>query len=419
MSRRKALSQWEQTVSSHLPHLSRPQAHVLALWSYGMVLAKSCGMTSVAALLAELLGSSCSTVRQQLREWCYDAKDKKGEHRQEVDVTLCFGPLVGWIVSWCSRHSEHHLALGMDASTLSDRFTVLCISVLYRGCAIPVAWKLVRSGEKGSWEPYWKELLQVLQVGIPADWTVIVLADRGLYAPWLFRHIVKLGWHPFLRINLGGKVRPLGTEQFDWLTTLVPTPGTAWCGVVDCFVQSTLRCTLLARWDEGYADAWLVLTDLAPESADVVWYRMRSWIEAGFKDTKRGGWQWHQTKMTDPARASRLWLAIAVATLWVVSVGGEADASMTCSELENLPELHIARRTATKRSQPRIQSCFAQGLQRIFVALLDGRRLPRGRFLLEPWPTTLPPHKTSKKGKKASSSRSPSDTPSSACEAAV
>ena len=46
----------------------------------------------------------------------------------------------------------------MDASTLSDRFTVLAISVLYRGCAIPVAWKIVRSHEPGSWEPYWTDL---------------------------------------------------------------------------------------------------------------------------------------------------------------------------------------------------------------------------------------------------------------------
>ncbi len=417
MSRRNELSQWERTVSSHLPHLSRPQAHVLALWSYGMVLAKSCGITSVTALLAELLGSSCSTMRQQLREWCYDATDKKGVHRQEVDVTLCFGPLVGWILSWCSQKSEHRLALGMDASTLSDRFTVLCISVLYRGCAIPVAWKMLRWREKGSWEPYWKGLLTSLKASVPTDWTVIVLADRGLYAPWLFRHLVALGWHPFLRINLGGKVRPVGTEHFDWLRTLVPCTGTAWCGQVDCFVQSTLRCTLLARWDEGYADPWLVLTDLAPESANVIWYRMRSWIESGFKDTKRGGWQWHQTKMTDPARASRLWLAIAVATLWVVSVGGEADASLSCNELEDLPELHIARRTATKRSQPRLQSCFAQGMRRIWVAVLDGRRLPRGRFLLEPWPTTLPPRKKSKKEKQPPSLIPSSDATPSACEA--
>ena len=82
MSHRKTLSQWEQTVSSQLSHLSRPQAHVLALWSYGMVLARSCGTPSVAAVLADLLKSSVSTLRQQLREGCDEASDKKGEHRR-------------------------------------------------------------------------------------------------------------------------------------------------------------------------------------------------------------------------------------------------------------------------------------------------------------------------------------------------
>ncbi len=398
MSHRKALSQWEASVSTHLGHLSRPQAHVLALWSYGMVLAKSCGITSVVALLADLLGSSESTLRQQLREWCYDAADKKGKQRDELDVTLCFGPLLGWIVSWWPK-AECRLALALDATTLTDRFTVLCISVLYRGCAIPVAWKLLREGEKGAWKPYWQALFTALQGRVPKGWTVIVLADRGLYAPWLFRCIQSLGWHPFLRINLGGKVRPLGTEHFVWLHTLVPQPGSSWCGVVDCFVEKTVRCTLLACWEEGYADPWLILTDLAPEVGSVVWYSMRAWIEGGFKDTKRGGWQWHQTKMTDPARASRLWLAIAVATLWVVSVGGEADATLSVSGLEALPELHIARRTATKRSRPRLQSCFAQGLRRVFVAVLTRRRLPLGRFIPEPWPTTMPVRQPSTKAR--------------------
>ena len=39
--------QWTETVSSQLPHLSRPQASVLALWSLGMVLAQSCGLSQV------------------------------------------------------------------------------------------------------------------------------------------------------------------------------------------------------------------------------------------------------------------------------------------------------------------------------------------------------------------------------------
>ena len=154
-----------------------------------------------------------------------------------------------------------------------------------------------------------------------------------------------------------------------------------------------MRCTRLSCWQEGYADAWLVVTDLAPEVANVVWYRMRSWIEGGFKDTKRGGGPWHQTKMTDPARASRLWLAIAVATLWVESRGGQADATEPVSGLEALPQLHIARRKATHRSQPRMQSCFARGLQRIWMVLLDGRLLLVRRFFPEPWPLTLPPRK--------------------------
>jgi hypothetical protein len=46
---------------------------------------------------------------------------------------------------------------------------------------------------------------------------------------------------------------------------------------------------------------------LAPEQADVCWYGLRAWIECGFKDAKRGGWQWQQTHITDPARTTRFW----------------------------------------------------------------------------------------------------------------
>jgi len=287
------------------------------------------------------------------------------------------------------------LALAMDASTLSDRFTVLAISVLYRGCAIPVAWKIVRSNEPGSWEPYWTELLSHLAPAAPPDWMVIVLADRGLYAKWLYEQIVSLKWHPFLRINRTGKVRPVGESGFRWLSSVVPQVGTMWSGAVDCFAEATCRlpCTRLSRWDEPYTEAWLIVTDLAPEAANIVWYSMRNWIECGFKDTKRGGWQWHQTKMKDPERAARLWVAIAVATLWVVSVGGQAEATQTCSGLEALPEQHIARRTTTKRSRLRLSSCFGQGLRLILVALLQHEVCPVGRFLAQPWPSELTPRK--------------------------
>jgi hypothetical protein len=148
--------------------------------------------------------------------------------------------------------------------------------------------------------------------------------------------------------------------------------GTQWCGEIACFVTPScrLRCTLLACWAEAHAEPWLVLTDLPPDSAEVGWYGMRSWIQGGFKDIKRGGWQWHQTKMTAPERAARLWLAIAVATLWVVSVGGEAEATLPASSLDALPTLHVARQRTQRRTRPRLLSCFRCGVLTILVALI-------------------------------------------------
>ena len=45
MSYQANLDQWRLTIMQHLPHLSKPQATVLALWSVGMVLARSCALS--------------------------------------------------------------------------------------------------------------------------------------------------------------------------------------------------------------------------------------------------------------------------------------------------------------------------------------------------------------------------------------
>ena len=105
------------------------------------------------------------------------------------------------------------------------------------------------------------------------------------------------------------------------------------------------------------------------------------------KPPNGGGWRWQNTRITDPQRATRHCLAIAVATLWVLSVGGEADASLPPGSLALLPERHIARRRTTQRSRPRLLSCFRRGIVQIVVALLLHQPLPLGRFLPAPWPT--------------------------------
>ncbi len=329
--------------------------------------------------------------------------DKKGDKRQEIEVKTCFAPLLRWILSWWPP-DEKRIAIGLDATTLADRFTILCISVLYRGCAIPIAWKIIKGNQKGSWKPHWLALLNDLDNVIGSDWTVIALTDRGLYAKWLYEAIQKLQWHPFMRINQQGTYRPQGQGSFRPLKKCVPTKGTSWSGEATCFKTNPLKCTLLACWEEGYDHPWLIVTDLVPEQANVCWYGLRTWIECGFKDHKRGGWQWQYSKITDTTRAERFWLAIAVATLWVVSVGGEADANMPASGFDELPETHIARRLKKNRpSRARLLSCFRRGRSVILVALLRAESIPKATFLPEIWPNKL--KQTALKTPKKSSSQ--------------
>jgi hypothetical protein len=387
--------QWAETVHHELPHLSRPQARVLALFSYGMVLARSCALTAVTVLLAAGLAQPENTVRQRLREWCYAAADKRGAGRQEVAVEACFAPLLAWVLRWWTGSA---LALAIDASSLGDRFVVLAVSVVYRGCALPVAWSILPAGQKGAWRGEWLRLLRRLHRAVPRHTTVIVVADRGLYAPWLFRRIVRLGWHPFLRVNRGGSFRPACAKAFHPFTALVPAPGTHWAGTGIAFKSraAQLPCTLLARWDAPYQDPWLILTDLAPEQADAGWYSVRTWIEQGFKVTKRGGFQWQRTRMTDPERAARLWLVIALATLWLLSVGGEADAALAAEAETALPlPAGTGAPTRTRRAtRLRLVGIVRRGWARILIALINHEPLPHGRFLPEPWLPAVPAPKT-------------------------
>ena len=68
MSRQPELYQWIDTVVTRFPPLSKPQATGLALWSFGMILARSCSLAAVADLLAPLLGQSFNTMRERLRD---------------------------------------------------------------------------------------------------------------------------------------------------------------------------------------------------------------------------------------------------------------------------------------------------------------------------------------------------------------
>ena len=90
--------------------------------------------------------------------------------------------------------------------------------------------------------------------------------------------------------------------------------------------------------------------------------------------------------MSAADRAARLWLAVAVATLWLLSVGGGADETVPVSTLLDVTALCPERLRTRRATRLRLVSVFRQGWAALMVVLLRHDHLPQDRFMPEPWP---------------------------------
>ena len=110
--------QMQKTIETHLPHLSQPQLTGLVLWVCGAILAGSACQNAVASALSPW--GRWNSLRQYLREWLYDGSDRARPCQTELDVTLCFAPLLRWVLSWWR---SGRLALAIDPTLKGDQTT--------------------------------------------------------------------------------------------------------------------------------------------------------------------------------------------------------------------------------------------------------------------------------------------------------
>lgn len=376
--------QMHQSIAQHFPDLRPAQQRGLTLWVYGTILAQSaCQNAVITALVA---AGFWQALRQRLREWLYSGPDKARPCNTQVEVTLCFAPLLQWLLSWWQGN---RLALAIDATLHGDQVCALVISVLYRGSAIPIAWHILPANEKGPWLSPLLDLLHRLAPVVPQTMTVLVLTDRGLWSPRLWKGIDFLGWHPLMRIRGDTSFQPVGGTRLP-AVKLVPGPGHAWVGRGSAFRAARKHRwgTLVVVWAEEQTEPWLVLTNLPPEDIGVCWYGLRVWIELGFRALKGVGWQWQHTRRTNPQRVARHWLVLAVAMLWVLAYGTRAEDA----ETQGLPPGRLLRPPLHPRwLQQRKVSLFRQGRIWLTRQLLRGKPWRRLWLAPDPWPS-IPEH---------------------------
>jgi hypothetical protein len=345
-----------EAIGAQLPDLRPAQQEGLTWWVYGAVEAKSGCESRVVAALTDL--APYETVRQYLREWLRDGADKLAPCATQVEVGACFAPLLRWLLAgWEGRE----LVLAIDPTTHGDQLTALVVSVLYRSGAIPVAWHILPGNQPGAWIAPLQTLLQALRPAVPRRLRVLVLADRGLWSPRLFRLLKAPRWHPLMRVQRDVRLwlrrgRQCAAHQ------LVPQVHHAWVGRAIVHNQRARRLwvTVVVLWEAGHDEPWVVLTDLPPRVVGVRWYGLRMWIEGGFRMLKHYGWDWEHTRRREPTRVARHWLVLAVASLWVFAAGTQVeDAGRTCP---GPPPARTGRRPLSvfQHGLARLRAVFAQ-----------------------------------------------------------
>ena len=361
----KAVAQLETQLSVHLPQLSPAQRGGLACWVVGTVLAGSACLHAVFSMLATEV-TDHGRWRQLLRMWMRDQPTAQGWYRgPAVEVRSCFAPLLRWILSlWQGTE----LVLALDPTSHRDRVVALAVSVVYRGCALPVAWQVVPAQRSsGSWVQAYCDLLPLLAAAIPPEMQVTVLCDRGIASLRLWEAICRLHWHPYMRYQ-------------QHITFQSRLPARAWVTRPgeSCVVAGTAfgpgrrrRCTLVAVWAEEMQEPWILLTDQPPAAVSLEVYGLRVWIEQGFRILKREGWHWHRTRRLDPARVDRHWLVMAIATVQVLAYGTRVeDAALLGRHPWHLTQ---APATLPGRTQPRKVSVFRLGLAPLCRLYFQGR----------------------------------------------
>ena len=217
------------------------------------------------------------------------------------------------------------IRLIVDGSKVGFGHQLLMISVAFRRRAIPIAWTWVKGKRGHSSAPKQLALLAYVRQLIPANVPVLLVGDSEFGSVAVMRQMNTWGWHYVLRQKTSHQVKLAGDNDWQSFGDLIERPGQSiWLGQGQLTAQHAYSTNLLAHWEKGEKEPWLLATNLSSRRETRRAYRRRMWIEEMFGDMKSNGFDLENTHLHHFLRLSRLTLAVALLYVWLSSTGAAA-----------------------------------------------------------------------------------------------
>jgi hypothetical protein len=224
-----------------------------------------------------------------------------------------------------------HLALEtlvvvMDGSVVGRGCAALMIHVIYKGRALPLAWR-VRQGPKGHFpEDLPIAVVELISALIPEGAKGIFLGDGEFDGTALQATLTKAGWFYVCR-TAQSTVATWEGETFR-LDTLgaCSKPGTLIALQEVKFTRDAYGPVMvLSCWAKGYQEPLYLVSTMASAEEACRYYQKRFRIETFFSDQKSRGFNIQKSHIADPQRLSQLLIAACLAYLWIVYLGSVCE----------------------------------------------------------------------------------------------
>lgn len=314
-------------LAQHLPRALDSQLDTLGYILVGVVQSMSSQLAKIARAMP--LDTTELAKEQRLRRFLDNERLRQTDH---------YHPLVQ---AGLHGLQGQRVQLLIDRVLLRNQHNILVVSVGFRRRSIPLVWQaLPHRGASGLADQ--QALIQAAVALLPPRVRISVHGDSEFRSRTLFGWLRAQGYDALLGVR--GEVRIYGehlaARSGQALVEFVPPlPGQAVtgrrrrhrtspvCYLADVAVGEDDRVgpvNLLAWWehdDDGKVILHAVLTNLPATAQTKAYGKRRMWIETAFRDWQSGGFHLEQCGLPDTSRVERLLLVLAIAYLWLVSVG--------------------------------------------------------------------------------------------------
>lgn len=240
---------------------------------------------------------------------------KRWVMNEKVSVQEYYLPYMIPLLLTLSASGE--LVFSIDGSVVGKGCMCLMFSVIYKGKAIPVVWRVYKAKKGHLPQKAHQDVLSDLAAIVPSDCRVIVVGDGEFDGCDWQADILDLGWDYVLKTGKGRKVITMTGDAFK-LGSVKTTQGQEVYYEELEFTEQKWRTNLLIWHGKQHQDPVYLLTnlDFAPEIKR--FYKKRWLIEPFFRDQKSKGFHIQKSGLRDPKRLQRLLVATCLAYLLAI-----------------------------------------------------------------------------------------------------